>query len=179
MREMYYYLNRKVWLSVLHTPGKDNETADYMSRLQNENTKWRLFSPLSIIGAATAKVRQEKCLGIMIKPWWKTQFWFLKMVSLLKNFLILLPPNILILPSRRSAKHPLYSKMKLLAVHLLRKASETQTFQEKLQMLLQIHGEQPHEVDTISSQAIVCLCNFNEYKSLYSRCKYSKYWLFI
>ena len=36
---MYYYLNRKVWLSVLHTPGKDNETADYMSRLQNENTK--------------------------------------------------------------------------------------------------------------------------------------------
>ena len=32
--------------------------------------------------------------------------------------------------------------MKLLAVHLSGKASETQTFQEKLQMLSQIRGEQ-------------------------------------
>ena len=56
---------------------------------------------------------------------------------------------------QRSEKHPLYSKMKLLAVHL--KASETQTFQEKLQMILQIPGEQPPEVSTISCQAVVCL----------------------
>ena len=58
------------------------------------------------------------------------------------------PPNILTLPSKRSAKHPLYSKMKLLAVHLSGKASETQTFQEKLRMLSQIRGEQPPEVGT-------------------------------
>ena len=38
--------------------------------------------------------------------------------------------------------------MKLLAVHLSSKASKTQTFQRKLQMLLQIPGEQPPEVDT-------------------------------
>ena len=38
----YYCINRKVWLSAVHIPGKDNETADYMSRLQNENTEWRL-----------------------------------------------------------------------------------------------------------------------------------------
>ena len=36
--------------------------------------------------------------------------------------------------------------MKLLAIYLSRKASETQTFQEKLQMLLQICGKQPPEV---------------------------------
>ena len=41
----YYCINRKVWLSAVHIPGKDNETADYMSRLQNENTEWRL-SPI-------------------------------------------------------------------------------------------------------------------------------------
>ena len=75
-----------------------------------------------------------------------TQFWFPMMVSLLKNFPILLPPNILTLPSKRSAKHPIYPKMKLLAVHSSGKASETQTFQEKLQMLSQIRGEQPFEV---------------------------------
>ena len=38
--------------------------------------------------------------------------------------------------------------MKLLAIHLSGKASETQTFQGKLQMLSQIDGEQPLEVDT-------------------------------
>ena len=89
----------------------------------------------------------EKCSGIMIIPWLKTQFWFPMMVSLLKNFLILLPPNILTLPSKRSAKHPLYLKMKLLVVHLSGKASETKTFQEKLQMLSQIRGEQPPKVN--------------------------------
>ena len=134
----YYIINRKVWLSAVHIPGKDNKTADYMSRLQNENTQWRLspiifqriikifyckpeidlfalcinyqidqytsqhpyrnaiaidassiswseldfyaFPLFSIIRAAMAKVKQEKCLGIMILPWWKTQFWFRIMV---------------------------------------------------------------------------------------------------
>ena len=38
--------------------------------------------------------------------------------------------------------------MKLLAVHLSEKASETQAFQEKLQMLSQIRGEQTPEVGT-------------------------------
>ena len=190
----YYCINRKVWLSAVHIPGKDNETADYMSRLKNENTEWRLspivfqrilevfyykpeidlfascmnyqigqyaswhpdrnaiaidafsiswselnfyaFPPFSLIGVAIAKVRKEKCSGIMIIPWWKTQFWVPMMV--LKNFLMLLPSNILTLPSKRSAKHPLYWKMKLFGIHLSRKASETQTFQEKLQMLPQM-----------------------------------------
>ena len=83
----------------------------------------------------------------MIIPWWKTQFWFPMKVSLLKN-LSILPLNILTLPSKISVKNPLYPKMKLLAIHLSGKASGTQTFQEKLQMLSQIHGEQPPEVDT-------------------------------
>ena len=41
----YYCINRKFWLSAVYIPGKDNETVDYMSRLQNENTEWRL-SPI-------------------------------------------------------------------------------------------------------------------------------------
>ena len=69
------------------------------------------------------------------------------MASLLKNFPILLPTNILTLPYKRSATHPLYPKMKLLTVNLSGKASERQTFQKKLQMLSQIRGEQPPEVD--------------------------------
>ena len=89
------------------------------------------FPPFSLIAATKAKVRKEKCSWIIVKSWWKTQFGIPMMGSLPKNFSIFLPPNILILPSKRSAKHPLYRKMKLLAVHLSGKASETQTFQEK------------------------------------------------
>ena len=56
--------------------------------------------------------------------------------------------NILTLPFKRSGKHPLYPKMKLLAVYLSGKALETQIFQEKLQMLSQIRAEQLPEVST-------------------------------
>ena len=35
----YYCINRKFWLSAVYIPGKDNETVDYMSRIQNENTE--------------------------------------------------------------------------------------------------------------------------------------------
>ena len=31
----------KVWLTAGHIPRKENITADFMSRLQNENTEWR------------------------------------------------------------------------------------------------------------------------------------------
>ena len=37
-----YCTGQKIWLSAVHIPGKDNNTADYMSRLLNENTEWRL-----------------------------------------------------------------------------------------------------------------------------------------
>ena len=32
----------KVWLAAVHIPGKENISADFMSRLQNVNTEWRL-----------------------------------------------------------------------------------------------------------------------------------------
>ena len=42
-REIWTYCtDQKIWLSAFHIPGKDNNTADYMSRLLNENTEWRL-----------------------------------------------------------------------------------------------------------------------------------------
>ena len=41
----YYCINRNVWFSAVHIPGKDNETEGYISQLKNENTEWRL-SPI-------------------------------------------------------------------------------------------------------------------------------------
>ena len=37
-----YCTDQKIWLSAVHIPRKNNNTADYMSRLYNENTEWRL-----------------------------------------------------------------------------------------------------------------------------------------
>ena len=34
----YYCINENVLLSAVHIQGKDNETEDYLSWLQNENT---------------------------------------------------------------------------------------------------------------------------------------------
>ena len=33
------WTDQKIWLSAVHIPGKDNNTADYMSRLLNGNTE--------------------------------------------------------------------------------------------------------------------------------------------
>ena len=105
------------------------------------------FPPFSLIGAAIAKVRQKRCSGIMIIPWWKIQFWFPMMV-ITEKFPDTSSSKYTDFTIQKISKTPTYSKMKLLAVHLSGKASETQTFQEKLQMLSQIRGEQPPEVVT-------------------------------
>ena len=56
--------------------------------------------------------------------------------------------TVLTLPSKESTQYPRYPKMKLLVLCLLGKPFKIQTVQEKLWMLLQILGEQPHEADT-------------------------------
>ena len=53
----------------------------------------------------------------------------------LQDFSVILPPNILALPFSQDQQHPLYPKMKLLAVHLSANPSDIQTFHQKLQML--------------------------------------------
>ena len=85
--------------------------------------KFYAFPPFSLIQAAIAKVRKERCSGIMIIPWWKTQFWFPMMVSLLKNFLILLPPNILTdFPIQKISKTPMLSENEIISSLLIRKS---------------------------------------------------------
>ena len=76
-----------------------------------------------------------------IFSWLVTQAWFPVMVTLLKDFLILLSQVILILPSNRKLSHPLNPKMKVLAVHLSRKFKNTQSFIPKSRALSEIRGD--------------------------------------
>ena len=135
---------------------KDNNTADYTSRLLSENTEWRLapfvfhkiinlfkvtteidlftsafnhqvpkyiswspdeeafaidafsiswanikfyaFPPFSLTGANISKMKREGAFRIIIISWWNTHFSFPIMVSVLQDFPVILPPNILALP---------------------------------------------------------------------------------
>ena len=78
-------------------------------------------------------------------PWWQTLFWFPLMLKMLQDFPLQLSSNIklLILPSNKQAIHPLLPQMKLLAVPLSGKQSETEKFQKRLQKLSQSCGDIP------------------------------------
>ena len=84
------------------------------------------FPPFSLIGATLAKIRDNQASGIMILPWWQTQFWFPLMLKMLQDFPLQLPSNLklLILPSNKQVAHPLLPKMRLLAVRLSGKQSK-------------------------------------------------------
>ena len=64
-----------------------------------------------LVGARILKIKQEGAPGVMIIPLRNTQFWFPMMVSLLQDFPVILPPNILALPFNQDQQHPLYSKI--------------------------------------------------------------------
>ena len=64
-----------------------------------------------LVGARILKIKQEGAPGVMIIPLWNTQFWFPMMVSLLQDFPVIVPPNILALPFNQDQQHPLYSKI--------------------------------------------------------------------
>ena len=108
------------------------------------NKKIYAFPPLSLIGATLVKIRHYQASGIMILLWWQTQFWFL-MLKMLQDFPLQLPSNIklLILPLNKQATHPILPKMRLLAVRLSGKQSETGKFHNILQKLSWSSGDIP------------------------------------
>ena len=168
-KEIWTYCSeRNTWLSAIHIPRKENNKADYMSRLLNDNTEWKLdpqilqkilklffikpetdifashlnyqvpnyvswnpdknayaidtfgiswanlkfyaFPPFSLIGTSISKIRREMAVGIMIIPWWLTQFWFPMMLPLLQDFPVVLRPNVLTIPSNKGLHNTLVSE---------------------------------------------------------------------
>ena len=65
------------------------------------------------------------------------------MVLSFQDFPVILPPNILALPFNQDQQHPLYSKMKLLVLHLSEHPPDIQAFHQISQMLCWNPGDQP------------------------------------
>ena len=106
------------------------------------NIKFYVFPQFSLIGASILKIKRKGASEIVIISWWIIQFWFPMMVSLLQDFPVILPSNILALPCNQNQQHSFFPKMKLLAVHLSAHSSNIQTFHQKLQMLSWSRGDQ-------------------------------------
>ena len=93
-----------------------------------------LFS--AFIGQAIAKIRKDKARGIMIIPYWKTQYWFPVIMDLLTDLSIILPVSLIF---DRIKIHPLYPKLALLAVYLSGNKSECRNFRNRLLTSSLIH----------------------------------------
>ena len=134
-------LNHKVPKYISWNPDQEAFAIDAFS-ISWANIKFYAFPPFSLIGASISKIKREGASGVMIIPLWNKQFSFPMMASLLQDFPVILPPNILALPFSQDQQHPLHPKMKLLAVHLSANPSDIQTFHQKLQMLSWSRGDQ-------------------------------------
>ena len=87
------HLNYQVPVYVSWNPDKNAHVTDTFS-ISWENLNFYAFPPFSLTGTSISKIRREMAVGIMIIPWWLTQFWFPMMVPLLQDFPVALPPNV-------------------------------------------------------------------------------------
>ena len=76
------------------------------------NINFYAYPPFSMIGAALTNFVQDQATGIMIIPYWTTQYWYPTMMNLLVKEPIVLPQTktLITLPLNLEAKHPLNQK---------------------------------------------------------------------
>jgi len=138
------------YISWLPDPG--SVSVDVFS-ISWSNIIFYAYPPISMIGAAITNILQDHATGIMIIPYWTTQYWYPTMMTLLVKEPIILPQTktLITLPFKPEAKHPLIPKTKLLAVLLSGDASLTANFQQGLAKLSWTRGEKPQGENTIQS----------------------------
>ncbi len=142
-------LNHQVDNYVSWTPDPDSMSVDAFS-VSWSNIKFYAYPPFSMVGAAMSKIVQDQATGIMIIPYWTSQYWYPTMLSMLVKEPIILPQikTLITLPFNPEVRHPLIPKTKLLAVLLSRDALLTATFQQRLAKSSWNHGEKTHKINT-------------------------------
>lgn len=80
------------------------------------NFKFFAFPPIALILRTLQKIRNDQAQGIVIVPYWSSQAWFpLWNSMLIGEPIVFQPDDNLLLSACRSVKHPLASKMRLMA----------------------------------------------------------------
>ena len=109
-------LNTQLPLYCAWQPDPDAAFIDAFSIRWNLVNTVYLFPPFSLLGRCVQKIREEKAMGIVVAPFWKTQPWFASLMELLVDVPVLLPnkTNLLRLPSQQD-QHPMIHKMRMMA----------------------------------------------------------------
>ncbi len=107
------------------------------------------FPPFCLIGKCLRKIEQEHATGIMIVPKWPTQPWFPKMLHLLIDDPVLLPPvHDLLTQPVSGIIHPLSKKLYLMACRLSGDHLKIWDYQTGLSTFSWHHGEHPQGNNT-------------------------------
>lgn len=101
-----------------------------------------IFCPFSVLGTVLQKVLQEKAEVVVIAPFFTTQPWFPRLLSLVCGPSYILPPvsQILSIKGREKSVHPLKT-MTLGVFRISGNASKIQVYQSTLSPLSYHHGE--------------------------------------
>ena len=100
-----------------------------------------IFPPFCLIGKILRKLSNDQAQAILVFPLWKTQSWYPKLMSMLVDYPVILPPvnRILLLPSCNS-QHPLSHHLTLAACHVSGNGYASEAFHRKLPTSSSSHG---------------------------------------
>ena len=120
----------------------DSFTIDWSS------CKGYIFPPFALILRILQKIEHEEACGILIVPLWTSQSWFPKLLRLLIDHPVLLPPRPHLITHPLTGRDHPQKKMRLIACHVSGKSSVTKEFQKSLQTLSCLRGGGGHRSRT-------------------------------
>jgi hypothetical protein len=85
---------------------------------QHKTKKFYAFPPFTLISRTLQKIIEDEACGILVFPYWPSQFWFPVLKSLLMEEILFFPPSNDALLSIDSNSHPLASSLTLAAAKL-------------------------------------------------------------
>ena len=122
-------LNKQLYRYASWIPDPDDLYIDVMS-ISWENQFVYLFPPFSMIWPVLNKISLESIKALVIAPVWPTQSWFNKLLELAVEQPVIIERKYLQLPGTNK-KHPLYPKLRLLAVMCTRDQHKQAQFRKK------------------------------------------------
>ena len=120
----------------------DSFTIDWSS------CKGYIFPPFALVLRILQKIEHEEACGILIVPLWTSQSWFPKLLRLLIDHPVLLPPRPHLITHPLTGRDHPQKKMRLIACHVSGKSSETKEFQKSLRTLSWLRGGGEHRSRT-------------------------------
>ena len=114
------------------------------------------FPPFSLITQVLQKIQCQGTTGLLIVADWPTQIWYPKLMQMLIDYPLLIPPQekLLHLPYNPTKVHQLHKTMWLLACHLSGDVSKTKEFQSQLPNISSSHGEPLRRNSTVRTSEI-------------------------